>query len=93
VGISGDPVALLRRARALVHRNGRVVVEVAPPGVPTSTSWATLACDGVHSARFRWATVGVDDIGALARDAGFPPPEVRELGGTRWCAVLRMMEG
>ena len=33
VGIGGDPVALLRRLRRLLLPGGRVVVEVAPPGV------------------------------------------------------------
>jgi SAM-dependent methyltransferase len=89
VGIGGDPVALLARAGELVTDAGRVVVEVAAPGVRHATEWAVLRCDGVRSAPFRWATVGVDDIGVLAARAGFADVEVRRFGGERWCAVLR----
>ncbi len=100
VGIGGDPVALLRRARALVEPGGRVVVELAGPGVRASTEWAALRCDGVRSAPFRWSRVGVDDVGDLSPRAGFAGVEVHRVGEQRWCAVLRrptgprrMMEG
>ncbi len=88
VGIGGDPVALLRRARALVQADGRVVVELGGPGVPHLTRWAVLTAPGVRSAPFRWSTVGVDDIDAVARTAGFAGAEVHHLGDERWCAVL-----
>ncbi len=93
VGIGGDPLILLRRARQLAVANGRVVVEVAGPGVAPASRWAVLECDGVRSAQFRWATVGTDDIGELAAAAGFGRADVRRVGERRWCAVLRMMEG
>ena len=100
VGIGGDPVTLLRRAGALVRADGRVVVELAGPGIRHATQWAVLTCAGVRSAPFRWSTVGVDDIEMIARRAGFTEVDVRRIGGQRWCAVLaaqrgskRMMEG
>ena len=93
VGIGGDSLVLLRRARQLAVANGRVVVEVAGPGVAPASRWAVLECDGVRSAPFRWATVGIDDIGELAAAAGFGRADVRRVGERRWCAVLRMMEG
>jgi SAM-dependent methyltransferase len=89
VGIGGDPGALLRRAAELVEPGGRVVAELAGPGVPPSTRWAVLDCEGVRSAPFRWATVGVDDIHALARTSGWGRVEVQAVGGGRWAAILR----
>jgi SAM-dependent methyltransferase len=88
VGIGGDPVALLSRARALVRSGGRVVAELAGPGVRPSTTWAVLECEGVRSAPFRWSTVGVDDIEELAALAGFATARVHRIEGSRWCAVL-----
>jgi SAM-dependent methyltransferase len=100
VGIGGDPVALLRRAGELVLTEGRVVVELGGPGIRPLTEWAVLDCGGVHSAPFRWSTVGVDDIDDVARRAGFAATEIHRVGEQRWCAVLgratgphRMMEG
>lgn len=100
VGIGGDPEALLERAGELVLAAGRVVVELAGPGVPATTEWAVLTCEGVRSAPFRWSTVGVDDISDLAAAAGFTTTDVHRIGVQRWCAVLgraagagRMMEG
>ncbi len=88
VGIGGDPVALLARARELVSARGRVVVELEPPGVRPRSEWAALECAGLRSAPFRWATVGTDDIGELAALAGFGSAEVHRVGERRWCAVL-----
>jgi SAM-dependent methyltransferase len=89
VGIGGDPVALLRRAGELVAADGRVVVELAPPGVRRWSGWAALHCAALRSAPFRWATVGCDDIHDVALDAGFVRLEVHPVGEARWCAVLR----
>jgi SAM-dependent methyltransferase len=87
VGIGGEPLAMLRRARELVAPGGRIVVEVAGPGQGVSSSWASLACGDRRSRPFRWAVVGVDAVGALALDAGVP---VRTLHrhADRWWAVL-----
>lgn len=87
IGIAGDPLALLRRARDLVHPGGRVVVDLDPPGAGWSTQWSRLRCDGSESSPFRWARVGVDAVPALAARAGL---EVWDTAGhgERWCAVL-----
>jgi SAM-dependent methyltransferase len=92
VGIGGDPVALLRRAGELVSADGRVVVELAPPGVRHRAGWAALHCAGLRSAPFRWATVGTDDIHEVAVHAGFDRVEVHPVGGVRWCAVLHTQD-
>jgi SAM-dependent methyltransferase len=88
VGIGGDPVSLLSRLRGLLDPRGRVVAEVARPGVPLRTVWAALECDGARSRPFRWAVVGVDDVAAVAAAAGFGIATTWHRGG-RWCAVLQ----
>jgi SAM-dependent methyltransferase len=70
VGIGGDPVALLRRVRALLDPRGRIVVEVGPEGTGCRTGWAALVCEGERSRTFRWSVVGVDAIGGVAARAG-----------------------
>lgn len=87
VGIGGDPAALLRRLRELLDPRGRVVVELEPPGTARGTGWAALRCGDATSAPFRWSVVGVDDIDALAAEAGFLVSDVQRFGD-RWCAVL-----
>ena len=87
VGIGGDPVALLRRIRRLLLPGGRVVVEVAPPGVTTQSVLATLECDGLRSRPFRWSVVGVDGIAGVATSAGLTLRD-RQPHGARWSAVL-----
>jgi SAM-dependent methyltransferase len=70
IGIAGDPVGLLRRCRTLLARDGRIQVEVAPPG---SRGWAGHASirvgSGPPSAPFRWASVPADRLDALAERA------------------------
>lgn len=88
IGIGGDPVALLRRLAQLVHPAGRIVVEVAAPGVETRTVWASLDAGPVRSRPFRWAVVGVDGIGSVAAESGLGTDAVLDVGD-RWCAVLR----
>lgn len=87
IGISGDPVGLLRRVSELLHPRGRVVVEVGSPGTGLHTVWATLECDQTRSRPFRWSMVGADVIHEIADKAGMTVSDLRERSG-RWCAVL-----
>ncbi|QCW50380.1 class I SAM-dependent methyltransferase [Nocardioides dongxiaopingii] len=87
VGIGGDPVALLARLRDLVAPGGRIVAELAAPGVRTRTMWATIEAADTRSRRFRWAIQGVDDVDVLARRTGLQLDSAASFGG-RWCAVL-----
>lgn len=87
IGIGGDPVALLLRAAELIGPDGRIVVELAPPGVRAHTTWAHLVGDEMRSRPFRWAVLGVDDIAEVAEDAGLAVRERIALGG-RWASVL-----
>ncbi len=89
VGIGGDPTALLARARDLVVGHGRVVVELAAPGVPLSTRWVSLEVGEVRSRPFPWSVVGVDDVHHVAAQAGLAVRTCDVLGaGPRWVAVL-----
>lgn len=88
VGIGGDPVALLQRVREILDPRGRVVAEIAEPGIPLSTVWASLQCGETQSRPFRWSVVGVDDIATVANDAGFESTVCHEHEG-RWWAVLQ----
>lgn len=88
IGIGGDPEALLGRVRELLAPIGRVVVEVAVPGVQRSTRWAWLEAGGDRSRPFRWSVVGVDDVLDLARSTGFIVTSRAPFGAGRWLAVL-----
>lgn len=86
VGIGGDPPSLLRRIRQVLDPRGRVVVELAPPGVDRLDDWAVLA--GEHGARvLPWSIVGMDHIDDVAASAGLGVARRRRVG-ERWCAVL-----
>ncbi|MFL6089372.1 MAG: methyltransferase domain-containing protein [Aeromicrobium sp.] len=87
VGIGGDPIALLRRVASVLVRHGRIVVEVAEPGVRHRTVWAQLVSSSHRSKPFRWSVVGVDDIHSLAEQAGLRMVEAHQFG-SRWCTVL-----
>ena len=87
IGIGGDPVALLQRVRRLLTPGGRVVVELAGPGIRTSDGWAVLQGSAGRSRPFRWATLGTDDVARIAAEAGFHGVALHPLG-ERWAAVL-----
>lgn len=88
IGINGDPVSLLSRARELVRPGGRVVVDLEPPGHGVSVAWTRLRCCGAESKPFRWARVCAEAVHAVAAEAGL---RVRHTGWTdhRWYAVLQ----
>lgn len=87
VGIGGDPVRLLGRARQLLDPRGRMVVELAPPGTPSLTSWVSIEVAGTRSRPFRWSVVGVDAVRPLAAEIGLSVTAVRD-HAKRWFAVL-----
>ncbi len=87
IGIGGDPVALLERARRLVHAGGRVVVELAPPGTGLRVHRVRLRCAGLTSTTFSWAELGPDALDATCAPAGLAATEVARRSG-RWLSVL-----
>lgn len=87
VGIGGDPAQLLRRVAQLIDPRGRIVMEVAAPGVQSGSWEVTLECEGRHTAPFDWAVVGADDVDTVASQAGLRTVECHP-HGRRWCALL-----
>lgn len=70
IGIGGDPVRLLRRAAALVHPCGVVMLELASPGgTPSSTAVRLETSDGRRGEWFPWARVPSDAAEALCSAA------------------------
>ena len=88
VGIGGDPVALLRRAREFLTPTGRVLVEVDPPGSGLRALPVRLERGSDVSVWFPWARVG-----AAAGDAAAPAAgrrcSARWSDEGRWFADLR----
>ena len=70
IGIGGDPVALLERARELTGPDGRVVLDVAPWGGGVVTRHVRLETTHGRTAEFPWTVVGADAVQAVASAAG-----------------------
>jgi SAM-dependent methyltransferase len=87
IGIGGDPVALLRRARELLAPGGVVVTEVSPPGSGSAPEQVRLRTAAGAGPWFPWAWVGADQIGALAASAGLLVRQSWADAG-RWFALL-----
>ena len=89
IGIGGDPLRLLRRCRQLAAPEGRLIVEVDPPGTGRQIHCARLEQGGLRGPWFRWAVVGTDAIASLAMRAGLSIQEIGCFDG-RWFAHLEM---
>jgi SAM-dependent methyltransferase len=87
VGIGGDPVALLGRARSLLRADGHVLAEVAPPATLSRSFEVRLERRGVLGEPFSWAVLGADDVAATAAAAGLRADELWR-GGDRWFTQL-----
>ena len=87
IGIGGDPVALLRRAREVAHGTGRVVVDLAGPGTGLRVHQLHLRAGGLASTSFAWAELGPDALTDTAALAGLSVIEVARRRG-RWVGVL-----
>jgi SAM-dependent methyltransferase len=83
IGIGGDPVVLLRRARALLNRHGSVLVEVEAPGCGLRRERARVA----GGDWFDWARVDARAVVPTAARAGLRPRWVVERDG-RWFTEL-----
>ncbi|MDN5893047.1 MAG: class I SAM-dependent methyltransferase [Nocardioides sp.] len=87
VGIGGDPAHLLNRVRQVIDPRGRIVMEVAAPGVGSGSWQVSLECDGRRSAPFSWAVVDADDVADLAAEAGLRVACCHP-HDDRWCVLL-----
>lgn len=88
IGIGGDPVRLLERARDLLCPTGIAVVELSPYGEGLRRSSVALRVGDRVSDAFPWAVVGADAIAAVATDSGLAVVSTHERGG-RWWSILR----
>ena len=89
IGIGGDPAVLLRRVRGLLAPGGRVLVEVAAPGVCSTARELRLEDEfGAVSEPFPWAEVGAGDVPRLASASGLALTESWHCSG-RWFVELR----
>jgi SAM-dependent methyltransferase len=87
IGIGGDPVRLLRRCRDLLAPDGQVLVELDPPGWPSTSVTVRLETAREHSEWFTWAHVAADTADVPAAGAGLRVVERWTLEG-RWFASL-----
>ena len=87
IGIGGAPDALLRRVAALLRVDGRVLVELGPPGAPTGRDTVRLEHDGTAGPWFAWANVGIDDLDDLARASHLHVDDIWT-DSRRWFAQL-----
>jgi SAM-dependent methyltransferase len=87
IGIGGDPSALLVRLRHLLCPDGRLLIEIEPPGTSTQRFWLRVVSGSEVGPLFPWARVGADRLVELADRTGYVTTEVWSSGG-RWFAVL-----
>ena len=92
IGISGDPVALLTRARQLVAPTGTVVVETDPPGCRTRRENVRLRTGDAAGPWFPWAWIGVSELAALGSAAGLVVTQ-SWTASDRWFAALTPARG
>ena len=88
IGIGGDPVALLRRARDLLRPGGSVLTELDPPGTGLRRQQVRLSSVDGRGSWFDWARLGPDGLGRTATEAGLDIRWMSERGG-RWFAELQ----
>lgn len=88
IGIGGDPVRLLRRAADLLCPDGRVVLDLAPPGNGLARQLLRLEVGDRVSEPFAWAVLAPEALPQAAALAGFRVVEVRR-EGSRWFGLLQ----
>lgn len=89
IGIGGDPRRLLRRVRALVHREGLLLVEVAATDVDERRRVRIHAGQWPVSAVFPWAVVGAAALKRQAASEGWTEAERWTSTGGRHFVALR----
>ncbi|HEX6347591.1 class I SAM-dependent methyltransferase [Umezawaea sp.] len=87
IGIGGDPTALLRRVRGLLHGRGTVLLEVDPPGCGLRRERARVGGEDAGGVWFDWAWLDPAALETAAHDAGFRVRWLVERAG-RWFAEL-----
>lgn len=90
LGIGGAPVTLLRRVRQVLHRTGRVLVELDAPGTPSGHLHVRIEAQGAVSEWFPWARVAADAIEGVARGALLAVSEAWSDGGRHFAVLTRL---
>jgi SAM-dependent methyltransferase len=88
IGIGGDPVRLLRRARQLLRPNGTVIAEIDSRPIGVCREFLRWETDRSVGRWFPWALVGTDAAGDLAKAAGLRLVSDVEVSG-RFIVVMR----
>lgn len=92
IGIGARPSDLLGRCAQLLAPGGSVLAEVGRPGTASVSTDARIEWCGWRSPWFPWATVAAEDIGAVARAAGFGVLRVQEAGGRSFAHLTPVAE-
>lgn len=80
VGLGGDPDRILRRAGELLRRGGCCVAEFDSATTGINVSWVRLESKEAIGPWFRWASVGVDSVPALAARVGLAVAGIHPIG-------------
>ena len=88
IGIGGDPVRMLERARQLVVPDGWVIVEVDSLPVGVCRDYVRWETDHSVGRWFPWAHVGGDAASTLADAAGLRLVSALDVSG-RYIVVMR----
>jgi SAM-dependent methyltransferase len=79
IGIGGNPLRMLRRARQLLHPQGLLVAEVEVLPVGVTKEYLRWETDHAVGSWFPWAKVGIDVTGSLAEASGFALASTQEV--------------
>jgi SAM-dependent methyltransferase len=88
VGIGGDAVRMLRRVRALLAGDGRLLCELHPEAEAGPAGPVRLEGLGVASSWFPWALLGGAALPAAAGSAGLAVEDTWEHSGRAFAALV-----
>ncbi|CAN3127011.1 methyltransferase domain-containing protein [Mycobacterium sp. smrl_JER01] len=80
VGLGGDPRRILTRAAELLRRGGQCLAEFDATTSGIDVGWVRLESSRTVGPWFRWASVGIDSVPALAAEAGLAVAGVHRIG-------------
>ncbi|MHA0285479.1 methyltransferase domain-containing protein [Mycobacterium sp. C3-094] len=87
IGLGGDPARVLRRAAELLRSGGRCLAEFDSAAIGIDVGWVRLESSSTIGPWFKWASVGIDSMPALAAEVGLAVAGIRHIG-TRVVATL-----
>ncbi|MBX7454599.1 class I SAM-dependent methyltransferase [Mycolicibacterium sp. 3033] len=87
IGLGGDPVKVLGRAAELLRSGGRCLAEFDSAAIGIDVGWVRLESSSTIGPWFKWASVGIDSMPALAAEVGLAVAGIRHIG-TRVVATL-----